>query len=129
MKRYCLTDCAKQKLSKAKERIIYTISAIAVTLAILLGITILLAVLGYCFEYLITIGWIPAPDNPFKSVLDAGLTALLFIFLTGIVSITIYFTASWLFNIFKTIGTGIVYRFDPNYKHDSCKLFEECKDN
>jgi len=128
MKRYCLTDCAKIKLSKVKKRIIDSISIIAAIFALLLTVTILLAGLGYCLEYLIAIGWAPAPNTPFKNIFDAGGTALSLIFLTGVVGTVVYFTVSWLFNTFRSIGTSIAHRMDPDYDHESCQLFEECKD-
>ena len=126
MKRYCLTKCAKQKLSKAKEN---AITVLSVALAILTVFAVgagFLVLLGYIVEYLLCIGWFPAPNTPFKNIFYAGGYGIVWIMLTGLILYGSFHIIKWFYKLFKSIGTSVVHRMDPSY--ESCKLFEECKD-
>ena len=122
MKKYCLTDCAKAKLSKGKENILAALTVIFILAVVITIMLVVFYILGNLHMYLIAHGIVPAPTEPFKSVMEAGVIAFGFLCLFGVVVLIV----SVIFrNLYKFTYQRIRDRVTGERK--SCQLFEECR--
>ena len=127
MRKYCLTKCAKQKLSKAKETIVMVASIMFATILLIAAIAGALAILGYIVEFLILIGWFWAPDKPFQNIFEPGIIGFSTITMLTLAFFLAKGTFMVLYKAAKSAGTAVAHRLDDNY--ESCTLFEECEDD
>ena len=126
MKKYCLTDCAKQKLSAAKEKTVEILAVVGALILVIAGATAFIALLGVIIEFLVAMGWFWEPDKPFKNVFEAGIVGisiLMLLLMGGWFLLGMY---KFVYKTAKSAGMAVAHRFDDNY--ESCTLFEECKD-
>ncbi len=126
MKKYCLTDCMKRKLSVGKKLLI-EITAIATTIILVIGTMVVLsAVVGFLLQlgyYLIhgnLIGYI------FSGFIEAGVMSLLFIIMIGLViSLGFLGVKNFLYTPIKAVVTNTIQKNE----YEQCKIFEECSDD
>ena len=126
MRKYCLTTCAKQKLSAAKEKTVEILSIMFAIMLVLAGAAGAIALLGVIIEFLISMGWFPEPENPFKNIFEAGIIGVSVLMVVSLAGWFLLGAYKFIYKIAKSTGTAIAHRFDDNY--ESCTLFEECKD-
>ncbi len=126
MKKYCLTSCAKEKISDAKKWCISVITAGLFAIALVLGFGIVASILGFIIEgvyVLINGNLIGLHGNMFEIgtvVLLVGSLSLLLLTLIFLILIDVY----------KGIKRIVSNRIAPEGSwEENCKIFEECKDD
>jgi len=122
MKKYCLTQCAKNKLAKGKAFMVDVASASMALFVVLAGGTVMLLAIGLIVDMLVGIGWFPSPDEPFKNLMESGAAGIIAMMIIGLLIFVMY----KLYKVFSMAGRSVMLRFDPNA--ETCHLFEECID-
>ena len=112
---YCLTECAKRKLSKLKKALIEILTVISVFLII--GLVAIL--IGAIFKMFIL-----SPINPviYYHPILIGLSIMLFIFIVVMLFILLTDFIKSIYKGTKSVITNTLYS-DYGYK---CKIFEKC---
>ena len=125
MKKYCLTSCAKEKISDAKKWCISVISAVLFAVALTLGFGVVSCILGFIIEgfyVLINGNLIGLHGNMFEIgavVLLVGSISLMLLTLIILMLIDFY----------KGIKRVVRNRISPESNwREECKIFEECKE-
>jgi len=115
MKKYCLTDCFKRKMSSFWKEVLATtiiISVIAAFVAVITGIGWVIGFAVQHFGYLLD-----------KETLDVGMSILGLLIVLGTI-------AYWTYKMLAFIGKGLygfaVAKYEGTHK---CNIFEECKEN
>lgn len=114
MKKYCLTDCFKRKMSTFWKKVFAAIVIIAVVMA---GLGVVLSIgyiIGYIFQYF---GYFLK-----KGTFDVGMSIIVLALIGGTVT---WWTYKGLSIIGKSIYKIGVERYEGTYK---CSIFEECKE-
>lgn len=115
MKRYCLTECFRKKISTTSKMFITLITTILVILIILTGIYALSYAVGFGMEFLI---------GPVGGLVPADLGII--IIFTTLFSIGILYVLSIiLYGIIKAVSRFIINRYER--RPIKCNVIEECK--
>lgn len=127
MKKYCLTNCAKEKLSTAWTLIIQGTAAV---LALIVGSTLLMAILaglGWIYEAIFAaFEWSHKIPTTFEGYAFFGLAGTFIIICALVLFFWIFLLLRWLFLGIKGILTNQVNRYQGN-DYVKCKIFEVCE--
>jgi len=127
MKKYCLTDCFKEKLSAGKKTMIEIISVATVVIIVLIGGTIVFGLLGFTIQgiyYLVNgnlIGYI------FTGFIEAGFVSSVG---TGLVGVFLHLIIIGIKNfVYKPIKALVTNTIETDsWSGKECSIFEECKE-
>ncbi len=131
MAKYCLTDCAKQKLSNAKKTLIEIISGLTVAAVLFGGFTLVGYIVGEIVIWvdgLFHLGIFETVPSTFNDIVGAGFGVL---FILVIVGTAIYLVSLIIWKIisgFKAVVTNSLTKHYESGFTEKCKIFEECKD-
>ena len=117
MKKYCLTDCAKRKLSIYWEGLFTIVGVIVILFGAVGGFALVSAGIGY-----VMIEWTGLVKDG-TSYIEAGVATIVLSVASGA---TIYYLSQAAFNLSKKIVISIKDRYEG--KRTYCKLFEECEE-
>lgn len=126
MKKYCLTSCAKKKLTAGKKILIEAISLIAFIMiigAVFISILFIIGLITQGLWVYFTGSLIGIPLN----IIPSGLGMLLIIFT---ISTILFFVTVILMGIYKSIKSIVTNKMTKtdDWGTTSCKIFEECKE-
>ena len=116
MKRYCLTECFKKKLSKVQEILLAITIVIAVVIAGLIALTAILYGIGYIAQTVFGYWFGNSP-------VDTGIGIL-------VILLIISFITYWGY-IFTKFLSKAIYHFTKDRiegEKFECSIFEECKE-
>jgi hypothetical protein len=125
MKKYCLTDCGRNKLQKIKNHAEEWFAILLAIIIVVIGIAGVLYILGNIIEILILNDLFPEPDKPFKSVFDAGVVGFVMLLLITVSTIIIWYTTLITYRAIKYLLKLTIFKTQS----EGCKLFEECKED
>ena len=123
MKKYCLTDCAKEKLSIGKEVLIESITAVLFVIAvftILMSVSLVTGLVTQGTYVYITGSLIGLPIiDPFTF----GVTLLVVL---TIIAVVMLLTVLVLHSVYKTIKSIVTNSMRSKYNTYECRVFKEC---
>jgi len=123
--KYCLSKCAKRKLSAGKKALIEFVTIVSFTVGIVAAFCILIVLVG-----LITQGiYVYFNGNLIGLFHDVPLTGL-FVFMTlFVLAVILLVSYTVLFGIYKGIKTMVTNRMvSEDYWEEDCKIFVECEE-
>jgi len=126
MKTYCLTDCAKRKLSKGKKALIELGSALLFTIAFITFLVILFFIVGITTQAI----YVAIYGNLIGigiDILGTGSAISLVFLLLSIAIAIIYSISISIYKWIKAILTNTIIK-DNGWSTTKCKIFEECKE-
>ena len=122
MKKYCFTDCFKQKVSRGKRIVITIIAMLSTVIAILTGLVVAVTLIGVATQF-ISVGLDSTSGifayNPFM----VGLITTFLLLVATVAIGGIWLILDTTYNFFKKLIEGRIS--PPKFE---CKIFEECKE-
>lgn len=115
MKKYCLTDCFKRKMSKFWKDSIQVIAIILLIIFLIVAISGIFYVIGLGFHYF---GFI-TDKEPFETGAMMSMAIGFFVW-------ALHYAYLGIKTSSRVIRDVIVGRYEGTYK---CKIFEECKED
>ncbi len=126
MKKYCLTNCAKQKLSKTKEAFIEVAATILPVVVIVLAYLVFSSILGFIGQGLWAVFMGPVSPLPAVSFIEFGSIIFLFSIAVATGCLLIYKVLEGLYVMIKTLVTNILLKKNGWGEETTCHIFEEC---
>ncbi len=127
MKKYCLTKCAKRKLTKLQKGTISLLIFVAALLAFVAFFMMILAIIGLATNLIISLEWIPEPAIPVENIFESGVVGVGGIVGFSIVAYLIFISFKVIYSITIEIARFAKDRYEGRY--EKCNLFEECEDD
>ncbi len=126
MKKYCLTNCAKEKLSKVRKALIELTTAFLFAVVVILIFTMLSFILGFIGQGL----WVAfmGPLTPLPSIyfIEFGSTIFLLSLIAATTCFLIYKGLEALYVMIRTLVTNTSVKKDNWGEEITCHIFEEC---
>ena len=126
MKKYCLTDCFKRKLSKSAEYILDWFLYIVISFLIFLGLTLIVVLLGFIVQMIAL--FLFDTWRFHYSQAEVGASAIFLTLIFGIGGYLVFsltkFVFMNLFSISKNLALNVIAP-----EQAECRIFEECKSN
>jgi accessory gene regulator protein AgrB len=126
MKKYCLTDCAKEKLDRTKDNLAVALAMVTSIILITMSVAAILIVIGVVVNLLLSVGLFPEPDEPFNNIFESGIAGLMISMALGIVGTVLYKFFTVIYSGVKKVSISVVDYFSDDY--ESCQLFKECEE-
>lgn len=128
MKKYCLTQCAKDKLSKKWKAFIEITTGILVVLLVVVVGSFIFVGLGWFYQFLIAYFNIEFFSHMLdKDLIPVGLAVTVMIAICIVLVYWSYLFLKWIYGGVKNIVTNQVDKH-AGRPYEKCKIFEECKD-
>ncbi len=131
MAKYCLTDCAKQKLSNVKKGLIEIISGLTAAVVFVSGFILVGYVVGEIVIWIdgfFHLGIFETVPSIFSDIVGTGLGMLLPLMFVGT---AVYLVGLLIWKIISGVKAVFTNSLTKHYESvftEKCKIFEECKD-
>ncbi len=129
IKKYCLTDCARQKISVVTEGTIAIVVGVLLIFGILLAFVIVSTILGFIGQGLWVTFLGPFVVLPAVSLIEFGSTILLAAVLGLAAGVLIYKALKAIYVWLRIIVTNNIVKRNSYGEETVCHIFEECEDS
>ena len=125
MKKYCLTDCFKKKLSTGKRITIELLTGFSVAVIVIIGVLALFTIVGIATQFITQAAGSAVAIFAYNPVM-LGILILTVLAITIAAVIIIYVASKFIIKIlYVLIKAAITGKLAPS---KGCQIFQECKE-